>query len=218
MAGSFLIPPVVQVLGLQRRWKWVIIVLLFVAAAGVAGFTYLLYDVYEPPPSTNHTNQTNRSQMYSIYSAYPTDGNAAVPPYSLQYAQYMHAHSYYPNDVFGPVGGGVTPDTPTLLPAANSTTNGLLQIGLVYGVASFAFGGVSPIALELASEIVFPVSEESAAAYMTLMYQVLNIFCMEIGNVMLHLDFNILTAALFGVCTLLVIPVVSKNARQNLDE
>lgn len=106
MAGSFLIPPVVQVLGLQRRWKWVIIVLLFVAAAGVAGFTYLLYDVYEPPPSTNHTNQTNRSQMYSIYSAYPTDGNAAVPPYSLQYAQYMHAHSYYPNDVFGPVGGG----------------------------------------------------------------------------------------------------------------
>lgn len=75
------------------------------------------------------------------------------------------------------------------------------------------------LGLELASELVFPVSEESAAAYMTVMYQVLNIGLMEAGNVkvMSHLKFNILTAGLFGLCSLLVLPVVSLNSRQKMD-
>ena len=86
-------------------------------------------------------------------------------------------------------------------------------------IATSTFKGSAVLGLELASEIVFPVSEESAAAYMTLMYQVFNIGLMELGNVkvMSHLNFNILTASLFALCSLLMLPVDSVNSRQMMD-
>ena len=216
MMGSFVIPPVVELLRLQRHWKWAIMVLLLMTAAGVAVFTYLVYDLYEPPPPSNHTNTTttttaavngyrggmttsNTNDEFGPASAPATNAAALLPPLSLTSSE-------------AAFGLGTEPATTT-------TTRGLIPIGIAFCVTNFAYGGIAVLGLELASELVFPVSEESAAAYMTVMYQVLNIGLMEAGNVkvMSHLKFNILTAGLFGLCSLLVLPVVSLNSRQKMD-
>ena len=203
MLGSFTIPPLVELAGLQHHWKWVIMALLFTTAAGVAVFTYLVYDRYET--FSNHSNHSNHSNATAVY------GNSGTTVGSSG-----GSNLYDAADAFGPA---ALPPLPGAGRPALADTHGLTQIGIAFCVSNFAYGGNAVLGLELASEIVFPVSEESAAAYMTLMYQLFNIVLMEAGNVkvMSHLNFNLLSAGMFGLCTLLVLPVASVNARLIMD-
>jgi len=58
----------------------------------------------------------------------------------------------------------------------------LWLIGIALGANCFCCGAVSPLALELAAEITFPASEETAAAYMSLLYNLFNLGVIEAAN------------------------------------
>ena len=58
----------------------------------------------------------------------------------------------------------------------------LWLIGIALGANCFFCGAVSPLALELAAEITFPASEETAAAYMSLLYNLFNLGLIEAAN------------------------------------
>lgn len=58
----------------------------------------------------------------------------------------------------------------------------LWLIGIALGANCFCCGAISPLALELAAEITFPASEETAAAYMSLLYNLFNLGLMEAAN------------------------------------
>lgn len=66
MMGSFVIPPVVELLRLQRHWKWAIMVLLLMTAAGVAVFTYLCLrpvraaTAFKPHKHNNNNNSSSK--------------------------------------------------------------------------------------------------------------------------------------------------------------
>ena len=50
-----------------------------------------------------------------------------------------------------------------------------MQVGASYTAVGFLFGAAGPLALELAAEASFPVAEETAASYMTLGWQLVNV-------------------------------------------
>lgn len=184
MAGSIIIPPLVSGKYLQRKWKWVVIVLQTAVSLSVGMFTYFLYDLY---PYTNSSNSSNSSNMSSSSGGMVSDS-------------------------FGPVANGIELDH------GSSHPQGWIAMGATFCIGSFFFGGSSVVGLELACEIVFPVSEESAAAYMTLLYMVFNIASMEAGNVLHSETINIGVASLLGMCAILLLPIKNLNKRMSLDD
>ena len=188
MTGSLLIPPLVSGKYMQRRWKWIVVSLQGFCALCVGAFTYFLYDLY--PYANNSTNHSNNHTNRSGAA-----GN---------------------HDFFGPLGidgaSGVGGEGQDAAPV------GMYAMGAAFCAGSFLFGGSAVIGLELASEIVFPVSEESAAAYMTLLYMVANIASMEAGNVLTGKAINTCVAVLLAICAIILVPIKVGNKRILLEE
>ena len=67
-------------------------------------------------------------------------------------------------------------------PTGADDTSSVWAIGASNAAVNFLTGAVSPLAFELVAEVTFPVSEETAAAYMTLMLSVFNLALMEGAN------------------------------------
>eukprot|EP00729_Bicosta_minor_P003293 gene3293-28038_t len=203
MAGSIIIPPLVSGKYMQRRWKWIVVVLQGMAAVAVGAFTYFLYDLY---PYTNHSNQSNHSNHSNLTTYTLLDTRSG---------EVWGAGSF---DSFGPAGDDGRRGLMNVGSGLDSVPAGFYAFGSVFCLGSFFFGGSSVIGLELASEIVFPVSEESAAAYMTLLYMVFNIATMEAGNVLSGKAINIGVASLLACCAAIVIPIKVGNKRMTIDE
>ena len=61
-------------------------------------------------------------------------------------------------------------------------TTSVLQVGIANSVILFMFNAMSPVALELAAEITFPASEETAAAYVGAPRGPLHVGCSTIAE------------------------------------
>eukprot|EP00035_Acanthoeca_spectabilis_P004092 m.98615 g.98615 ORF g.98615 m.98615 type:complete len:319 (-) comp12440_c0_seq1:4807-5763(-) len=86
-----------------------------------------------------------------------------------------------------------------------------------YIALSFTYGAVSSLVFELASELVFPVAEETAAAYLNIMFMVLNTGVLEAGT---HFSTTIVLAGstiVLAICTLLLYPIPEANRRISID-
>ena len=94
----------------------------------------------------------------------------------------------------------------------------LYQIGAVYISFGLINGASGPIALELAAEIAFPVAEETAASYLTIIWQVVNVIVMETFYRMDNRMINWVTVGGLAFCTLVLVPIKSTDARIKLDD
>ena len=87
--------------------------------------------------------------------------------------------------------------------------------GMIAG--SFFFGANAPIAVELASEIVFPVSEGTSAAYLNLVFMLANLGGMEVANAVSHRASNLGVCAMCSIAVLLLLPMRIPNNRLAID-
>ena len=94
----------------------------------------------------------------------------------------------------------------------------LYQIGAVYICFGLINGASGPIALELAAEIAFPVAEETAASYLTIIWQVVNVIVMETFYRLDHRMINWVTVSCLAFRTLALVPIKSTDARIKLDD
>lgn len=143
--GGIAVPVATDLLGAQRRMKWILVCTSVGCALSVIGFTWLVYFYHGAPPS-------------------------------------------------------------------------MWVTGVGFMVGSFFFGANAPIAVELASEIVFPVSEGTSAAYLNLVFMLTNLGGMEIANAVSHRSSNIGVCVVCVIAALALLPMRIPNNRLSIDQ
>ena len=93
----------------------------------------------------------------------------------------------------------------------------LWVIGAGFFVACFFFGASGPLILELGSEICFPVSEGTAAAYINMVFMSTNVAGMEAGNALSGETANVGLCVVLLVCAVALLPVSGRSRRYDMD-
>lgn len=90
----------------------------------------------------------------------------------------------------------------------------LYVLGTVYVTFGFFFGAVAPLALELAAEISFPVSEETAAAYIMLAWNIIDAASFEIFYTISPKTVNFVTIAIMLGCLCLLLSLLCSTPKK----